>query len=97
LPAKNLEGLIVYPNPYLERLAVYKRIKFIRLTAQAKITVYDLGGAVVWEAEKNSGSDSMDWEKVTNLQGTPLASGIYIYIITNPQGDRKTGKIAVVR
>jgi len=37
-----------------------------------------------------------DWD-VKNNEEKPLASGVYIYVITNPAGERCTGKIGIIK
>lgn len=96
-PSESLARVVVFPNPYIEHKENYRTISFIYLTYQAKIRVYDLAGQLIWEAEKNNGSDRISWIGVKNEDGQNLASGVYIYIITNRQGEKKTGKIAILR
>ncbi len=96
-PAENLDGVIVYPNPYVEVKANYRRVNFIHLTFQARVRVYTLDGVLVWEHEKNDASDRVRWEGVVNNTGEKLASGVYVYLITNDLGQRRTGKIAIIR
>ncbi|MBN1594292.1 T9SS type A sorting domain-containing protein, partial [candidate division FCPU426 bacterium] len=96
-PARNLENVVVFPNPYVEKQANYKRINFIRLTFQANVRIYTITGQLVWEGDKNDGSDRLVWEGVRNSSGNRLASGVYIYVITNEDGERRTGKVAILR
>ncbi len=96
-PSESLAKVVVFPNPYIEHKENYRTINFIYLTFNAKIRVYNLAGKLVWEAEKNDGSDRIGWIGVKNNEGQKLASGVYIYMITNRQGEKKTGKIAILR
>jgi hypothetical protein len=89
--------VIVYPNPYLELRNSSKRINFIHLTFDAKVRVYTLNGRLVWEMEKNDGSDRIVWQGVENRAGQKMASGVYIYIITNSKGQKVMGKLGLVR
>jgi len=77
--------------------SAFKRINFIHLTFNASLKVYNLSGELVWEAEKNDGSDRIEWNGLKNMSGQKLASGIYLYIIQNSDGQRKNGKLAVLR
>jgi hypothetical protein len=96
-PEEDLNHVIVYPNPFLALRNSFQRINFIHLTFNAKVQVYTLDGRQVWEKEKNDGSDRIVWQNVENQTGQKLASGIYIYIITNSHGQKTTGKLGVVR
>jgi hypothetical protein len=96
-PSEDLNHVIVYPNPFLDLKNSSKRINFIHLTFNAKIRVYTLDGRQVWEKEKNDGSDRIVWQNVENQHGQKLASGVYIYIITNSAGQKVMGKLGVVR
>ena len=93
LPA-NLENLIVYPNPFKPALG-HTGIVFAGLTTDATIRIFDLSGQeisredVIWQ---------MSWTwNVKNREGEKVARGIYIYLVTNSQGEKKSGKIAVVK
>ncbi len=96
-PSDNLDRVIVFPNPYIEIKSAFKRINFIHLTFNASLKVYNLSGELVWEAEKNDGSDRIEWKGVTNMSGRKLSSGIYLYVIQNDEGQRRTGKLAILR
>lgn len=87
----------MFPNPYVERFSYFQRINFMHLTFNARIKVYSLTGELVWEAEKNNGSDRLEWTGMRNLSGQRLASGVFIYVITNNSGERVSGKLAILR
>jgi hypothetical protein len=38
----------------------------------------------------------LKWRAINDAK-RPLASGVYIYIITNPAGEKCIGKIAIIR
>lgn len=96
-PSDSLNQALVYPNPYIERLSSNQTINFIKLTQHAKVRIYTINGELVWEREKNDGSDRMRWVGAKNQNGQSLASGIYIYLITNNRGEKTSGKIGVLR
>ena len=86
----NLEDLIVYPNPARGK----KGITFANLTSDANIRVFSLEGReilvknVLWQR-------SWLWDG-RNEQGEAVARGVYIYLVTNSQGEKKIGRIAVI-
>ncbi len=90
----NLENLIVYPNPF-EPARGHMGIIFARLTTDASIRIFNLNGQEVLRRDL-SWQYSWTWD-VRNKQGEAVARGIYIYLITNSQGEKKIGKIAIVR
>ena len=90
----NLEDLIVYPNPF-NRSKGHTYINFGRLTSNAKIRIFTLTGRLLKEEEVNW-QYSWAWD-VRNMEGEELARGIYLWIVTNSAGERRTGKIAIIK
>jgi len=90
----NLEDLIVYPNPF-EPTRGHSGIVFAGLTIDANIRIFDLGGQEI-SRENLSWRISWLWDG-RNEQGQAVARGIYIYLVTNSQGEKKIGKIAVIK
>ena len=91
--ASDLNRVKAYPNPY--RGNKHSQITFNNLTANVKIRIYSLTGELVKEISEQEG-DKAYWD-VKNKQGEAVASGIYIYYITNPKGQEKKGKLAIIR
>ena len=91
----SLDQVNVYPNPYRLSLG-HSRILFDNLTTQFKLRIYSASGVLVREVEMDNSSGPYRWD-VRNAAGEPIASGIYVYIVTNNLGDKKSGKIAVIR
>jgi len=94
LVAANLESLIVYPNPFRPGVG-HTKIVFAALTEQATIRIFTLAGELV-KKQDVSGQYSWDWD-VKNTDGDELARGIYIWVVTNPAGEKRTGKIAIIK
>ncbi len=94
LVAANLESLIVYPNPFKPGVG-HTRITFAGLTLKATIRIFTLTGELV-KKQDVSGQYSWDWD-VKNTDGDELARGIYIWVVTNPAGEKRTGKIAIIK
>jgi hypothetical protein len=93
-PRGSLDSLEVVPIPYKPgRDPTHDAIHFQGLVSGARVRVYDLAGALVWDS--NSGTDDaadghISWE-------ANVASGIYIYLVTAPDGDHRKGKLSVIR
>ena len=92
--APNLERLIVYPSPFKPG-AGHSYITFEALTQEVTIRIFSLSGELVRE-EQVSGQYRWDWD-VKNTEGKEVARGTYLWVVTNPEGDKKTGKIAVIK
>lgn len=98
-PSANL-NVIVYPNPYKpydgDSTTGYagSGIIFDGLTKDVKIRIFTISGRLVREIDiTTDGSFQYD---VRNDDGEELASGVYIYIITNGKEISK-GKFAIIR
>ncbi len=89
----NLEDLIVYPNPF-EPARGHGGIVFAGLTIDANIRIFDLNGQEILRKD-TIWQRSWNWD-ARNEQGQAVARGIYIYLVTNSQGEKKIGKIAVI-
>lgn len=89
VPHANLDDLKAYPNPFKKWLG-HGSVTFDNLTATATIKIFDIKGRLVTTIEETNGDGEAIW--------TPnVASGIYLYLATNPQGQKKTGKIAIMK
>ena len=84
--------VIVYPNPYNARRD--DRIYFKGTIELSLIRIFTLSGELVKEIKASN--NTQDWD-VKNAAGCTLASGMYFYLITDTQGNKATGKIAVIR
>jgi hypothetical protein len=97
----DLKNLSVYPNPFVpndndpNNGSPDSKITFSGLTDNVKIRIFNLAGRLVRE-EELSNQASWQWD-AKNQNGKEVASGIYIYVITNNKGEKATGKIAIVK
>jgi hypothetical protein len=104
--ATTLGGFTVYPNPWVPgdgnattgveyTGAVNTGITFENLPQGTSLEIFTPLGELVarWTIDASGGTQ---WN-VRNTRSERVASGIYIYIVKTPQGERKVGKIAVVR
>jgi hypothetical protein len=92
--AQNLENVVVYPNPFKPSKGHIK-IRFEGLTENVTIRIYNIAGELV-KSEENIITGFFDWD-VKNDSGEKVASGVYIYVITDDEGRIKKGKIAIIR
>ncbi len=96
MAAGNLRDVVVYPNPFRPKEAHDGCIKFINLTSQARVRIYNVVGDLIWTREIENSGGSIQWYGDNN-SGRPVASGVYVYIVTNPDGEEAVGKISVIR
>lgn len=88
---KSLNNVYVYPNPYKPSYGI-NYIVFANLTLTTEIKIFNIAGELV-DTLKNEGNDSEEkWYLPKNL-----ASGVYIYLATDREGNKKVGKFAVIK
>ncbi len=93
--AEDLNAASVYPNPF-KPYRGHTHVTFDGLTARAKIEIFTIAGEKVRTIEETDGDGETRWD-VTNEEGRNLASGVYVYRISNDQGEEKISKLAVIR
>ena len=84
-----------YPNPYKPSKG-HTKITFSRLTTYAKLKVFNIAGELVYQKEEDTPTGELPWD-VVNDRGEKLASGVYIYLITDNSGNKAKGKFAVIK
>ncbi|HAH33055.1 MAG TPA: hypothetical protein DCL44_12150, partial [Elusimicrobia bacterium] len=101
----SLADMRAYPNPYkpgsggdFDQSVFGEGIVFEGLTARAKIRIYNIAGLLVAELNDDDGDGRCLWN-ARNGGGARVASGIYIYSVTNPggSGGKKSGKITIIK
>jgi hypothetical protein len=91
---ETLDDILVYPNPF-KPCRGHEKITFDGLTQNARVRIYTITGRGVDEV-LSDGMGKAEWD-VTTGSGETVASGVYLYCITDDRGHRKTGKLAVLR
>jgi len=95
ISATNLHGVIAYPNPF-KPTEGHTNIYLKYLTDESTINIYTLSGELITTIEETNGDGQIIWN-AKNKDGYDVASGVYIYLIKNPQGEKKIGKLAIIR
>lgn len=92
--------VVIYPNPaYPDRGDV---VKIANLPLGSVVYIYSIVGELIrtldgpGEVSIEGGSNTAIWD-CRNEYGERVARGIYIYYCLQVTGDRKTGKIAIIR
>jgi hypothetical protein len=96
MPYPDLGAVVVYPNPYRAKEKMAQEMKFGHLPQQVTLRLYSLTGGLVRVLEKNNLQPILIWD-LRNDQGSPVASGVYIYTISNSQGGEIRGRVALIR
>lgn len=88
--------LKVYPNPFkLIRGDRQITFEFDGILENINIRIYDISGSLIKEIE-NISNKTYNWD-VKDKYGKDVASGIYIYIVSDAKEVKKIGKIAIIR
>ena len=93
--ADDLTRLNVFPNP-VRYFAGETEVVFDNVTSQLRVRIYNVYGTLIREEAVDSGGNSFRWN-LKNNSGEDVASGVYIYFVSNNAGEKKFGKIAVIR
>jgi hypothetical protein len=84
----------VFPNPWRSNLHTGIGMTFDRLTPNSTIKIFSVAGVLSRTLSAPGGS--VVWD-LKNDSGDRVASGLYIYLITNDQGQKTRGKLAIIR
>jgi len=85
----------VYPNPWRsDKHGGHPSITFDGLTIGTTIKIFTVSGHKVKVLKTDA--RSIPWD-LTNDAGDKVASGVYVYLITDSQGDKVKGKVAVIK
>ncbi|MFH1961688.1 MAG: FlgD immunoglobulin-like domain containing protein [bacterium] len=101
-PAGHLKKIIVYPNPFMPNSNT--EIIFggdnvpqeYRLTSHANIEIFNIAGELIKTIEETDGDGKAVWDG-RNDDGERVASGIYIYLITNHNDEKVMGRIGIIK
>ena len=99
LPAANvataLNGAKAYPNPWRSDKHANMSIQFDGMPAASLIKIFTVSGHEVKELSADSNGKA-SWDR-TNDAGQLVASGVYIFLIIDPQGNETSGKLAIIK
>jgi len=99
--SSNLDNIKVYPNPINFSRSVRNTLKFGNLPRNPDITIYNISGRLVRKltfgtASNDGTSGKVEWDG-KNEEGDSVEMGLYIYIIKDENGDKKTGRFGVIK
>jgi len=84
----------VYPNPWRKDKHSGHPITFDQMAGGSDVKIFTASGHKVKELDGSSGSATWD---LTNDSGNQVASGIYLYLIKDSQGNKSHGKLAIIQ
>lgn len=93
LVSANLSNVRVYPNPWKKNVNEGTNITFGNLPEGSTIKIFTVSGHLLREFKAASGQQTWD---LRNDLGDKVASGIYVYFVTDNQNHKTRGKIAIV-
>jgi len=98
---EGLDNVQVVPNPYkgtaLFEAKYEDQICFINLPARCKISIFSLSGDLIDEMYKDEATTgAMYWDLISR-NNQKVVSGLYVYIVETPGGDKKVGKFLIIR
>ena len=92
----------VVPNPFVVNSGFggasesSLRIGFYGLPARATIRIFSFSGQLVETIEHDNPTYSVAYLQETR-NDQRLASGVYFFVVTTPEGEQTTGKFVIIR
>jgi subtilisin family serine protease len=65
-------------------------------TATATLRIYDVTGALVYDVPVDAAGGTVTWN-LRSERGQPLASGLYLYVLTTDRGVSDVGRLVIAR
>jgi len=90
----DLAAVRVHPNPWRADRHTGAPITFDQLASNSTVTIFTVSGRRVRMLSANPTSAGWD---LTNDAGDRVASGVYLYLVRDDQGQKAMGKLAVIR
>lgn len=92
--ATSLSTVRAYPNPWRVDKHANSSIKFDNMPPASTIKIFTVSAEEVKKLSADS-NGAAAWDR-TNESGERVASGVYIYLIIDPQGNDTSGKLAII-
>ena len=93
MTASNLSAVKVFPNPWRADRPI-DGIHFENLTGNCTVKIFTLSGH--WVQTLIPANGEVTWN-LRNNSGDRIASGLYIYLVTDDRGGKVHGTLGVVR
>ncbi|MDD5688205.1 MAG: carbohydrate-binding protein [Elusimicrobia bacterium] len=94
----DMSNIKVYPNPYNPATAVLGKLKVMNLPVNSIMKLYNVSGGLVRELKEIDFGNLgwLEWDG-KNADGDKVGRGIYVYQINDSAGNKKTGKIGLIK
>ncbi len=97
----DLSQVRVVPNPYIvaaqwEEIQNVRQIRFMFLPPVCTINIYTLSGEKVYSIHHDNFTGDEAWN-VLSESNQALAFGIYLYVVTTPEGQKHVGKFGLIK
>lgn len=97
----NLSQIRVVPNPYIvsaewEEIQNVRQIRFMFLPPVCTINIYTLSGEKIYSINHDNFTGDEVWN-VLSYSNQALAYGIYLYVVTTPDGQKHMGKFGLIK
>jgi hypothetical protein len=97
----NLDKIRVVPDPYIvsnewETNQFGKKLMFNHLPSQCKISIFTVAGDHIIDLNHDDNQGYMFWDMRT-YNDQYIAYGLYVYVVSLPDGRKKVGKFLVIK
>jgi len=96
---KTIDEVVVYPNPIKPGSGCEYDSDYLYisgLTEGAEVSIYNIAGEKIVDLENISDAREIQWD-LRNQAGRKAASGVYIFYITDDDGNSTSGRFGLVR
>jgi hypothetical protein len=98
---EQLDKVYAVPNPFVSKsgftgLGMEDAVGFYGLPEKCTIKIYSYAGQLVETIKHDADKFSTAWFQITRNR-QDIASGVYVYVVETPEGDRTTGKLIVIK
>ena len=90
-----LNGVKAFPNPWRSDKHSNMSVTFDGMPASSVIKIFTVSAREVKQLSADSNGTAL-WDR-TNDSGDAVASGVYIYLVIDPQGNHTSGKLAIIK
>jgi hypothetical protein len=90
----DLSKVRVYPNPWRVDKHAGHGVTFDQMTTEVTVRIFTVSGRCV--RTLGPGTGEIAWDLRTGT-GEMVASGLYLYLLTDNQGGQTRGKLSVIR
>ena len=94
LAGNELSGVRVHPNPWRSDRDSHRDLTIDHLATGSTVKLFTASGRLVRSLD--AVGDTATWD-LKNSAGDKVASGVYLYLIMAPSGEKKTGKVVVIK